>query len=299
MSEEGDDTEQDLLGGIATRRVVIDNLPIDLDASKRAPYEKKLGQLELKYQLAMEKTRLPLALTAFEEMHGALYSEPRPLLAGDKLAGQQAMTLAKRGVAWAQSDVSRFMIRGIKGFEKQEKAGLKWLNKSAAQDYPPALYELSRLHLNGLKSLVRKSQEKANELLLKSANLGFALANSTLAICYIKGAKGFEKNPDEAYFRASVAFALDGADGQAAEILGYLHCNEDIPEPSPYLACYYTNIAANGTSMDPRVTCTAKVAPAIDRTFARRPLSISRIQYVASCVLLVEEIARPRIPLRA
>lgn len=76
MSEEGDDTEQDLLGGIATRRVVIDNLPIDLDASKRAPYEKKLGQLELKYQLAMEKTRLPLALTAFEEMHGALYSEP-------------------------------------------------------------------------------------------------------------------------------------------------------------------------------------------------------------------------------
>ncbi|EJK45908.1 hypothetical protein THAOC_35455 [Thalassiosira oceanica] len=155
------------------------------------------------------------------------------------------MTLAKRGVSWAQTSVGRSMIYGQGGFKKQEKAGLEWLNKAVAQDFPPALSELSDLHRVGFKSVVRKSQEKANKLLLKSANLDYAFANSELASYYIRGANGFEMNPDESYFRASVAFALDGADGQAAFILGGFHYDKDVPRPSPYLACYYTNIATS------------------------------------------------------
>ncbi|EJK45795.1 hypothetical protein THAOC_35572, partial [Thalassiosira oceanica] len=127
---------------------------------------------------------------------------------------------------------------------KQAQTGLEWLKKAAAQDYPPALFELSTLHLDGLKSLLRMSQEKANELLLKAANLGYALANTKLAANYLQG-DGFEKNPDEAYFRASVAFALDSTDEQAAFMLGCFHYEKAVPEPSPYLACYYLNIKAS------------------------------------------------------
>ncbi|EJK77321.1 hypothetical protein THAOC_00854 [Thalassiosira oceanica] len=103
---------------------------------------------------------------------------------------------------FAQAVVGTRMTSGINGFEEREKTGLEWLNK-AAQDFPPALCELSELHRHGTKSVVRKSQEKANERLLKSANLGFALANSLLASYYLRGRNGFgfEKNLDEAYFR--------------------------------------------------------------------------------------------------
>ncbi|EJK62635.1 hypothetical protein THAOC_16742 [Thalassiosira oceanica] len=84
------------------------------------------------------------------------------------------------------------------------------------------------------------SEEKANELLLESANLGHVLANMELA-----GMHGFEKNPDEAYFRASVAFALDGTNEQAAFVLGGFHYDKYVHESSLYLACYYTNIVAS------------------------------------------------------
>ena len=53
-----------------------------------------------------------------------------------------------------------------------------------------------------------KSQAKANEMLRKSANLGFAQANSDLALSFLGGINGFEKDHDEAYFRASVAIPL-------------------------------------------------------------------------------------------
>ena len=136
------------------------------------------------------------------------------------------------------------MISGKRGFQRQEKTGLEWINKAAAKDYPLALFELSDLHRNGLESLVRKSQEKANKLLLKSANLGYAKANSEMATFYIQGTDGFEKDFDEAHFRASVAFALDASNFRAAWVLGSLHVQGCLPEPSPYLACYYLNIAA-------------------------------------------------------
>ena len=154
------------------------------------------------------------------------------------------MTLAERGILWAQSHVASCMLGGILGFEKKAKSGLKWLNKAAAQNHPPALYELSRLHREGFKSLVRQSQEKANGLLLESANLGYARANGDLAKFKFTGMHGFEKDYDESHFRASVAFALDTSDLRAALLLGsYRAC---LPESvSPYLACYYLNIAAS------------------------------------------------------
>ncbi|EJK70634.1 hypothetical protein THAOC_07990 [Thalassiosira oceanica] len=174
----------------------------------------------------------------------------RSLLENDKVAEQasQLMALAKRGVSWAQREVGRSLVHGRHGFKKQVQTGLEWLNKAAAQNYPSAMFDLSVFHRNGVESELETSQEKANRLLLKSANLGYALANSDLASYYIRGADGFERNPDESYFRASVAFALDGTNEQAALMLGALYSDdkEAVPESSLYLECYYMNIAANG-----------------------------------------------------
>jgi len=156
------------------------------------------------------------------------------------------MALAARGVAWAQTFVGSHMIEGIEGFEKQEKTGLDWLNKAAAQNHPRALYILSTLYRTGLASVLRKSQEEANNLLLKSANLGYALANSSLAQSFFYGNRGFDRDQEEAYYRASVAYAINDSDKKAAKTLGILHYYEEIPEPSFYLACYYLNhVAAN------------------------------------------------------
>ncbi|EJK74677.1 hypothetical protein THAOC_03633 [Thalassiosira oceanica] len=299
---EGDDEEHQqteegkMLDDIAEQKNLIDQMPGETsdDIRSRAPHQKKLGQLEFKYHIFAEKKRLAGALSKFEEIHGALYSEPclicledihvhatlsemelffccggficrscawnieeselgldkcplcRESLAVTSEADDAAklIALAKRGVSWAQTDVGRSMIHGEGGFQKQAKAGLEWLNKAAAQDYPLALSGLSDLHREGLKSLVRKSQDKANKLMLKAANLGHAAANSELASHYLSGTNGFEKNPDEAYFRASVAFALDSKSEQAAFYLGCFHYDKDVPEPSLYLACYYLNIVA-------------------------------------------------------
>ena len=284
--------EERLLEAITAQREMIDAFAVD-DADERAPQQRKLGQLEFKYQLLVEKKRLSSVLAKLEREHGALHSEPcllclddihvyaseslmefffccggficrtcardarvsglafdkcplcrEPL--GDKTEAESAtqlMALAERGVALAQTQVGKFMIEGKQGFKRKEKAGLKWLNKAAAQNHPRALYHLSNFHYTGLASVVRKSQLKSNELMLKAANLGHAPANAVLASSYFGGSNGFEKDLVEAYFRDSVAFALN-ENNQAAELMGYLHYYEKIPDPSPYLACYYLNIAA-------------------------------------------------------
>ena len=157
----------------------------------------------------------------------------------------QCRDLAERGVTWAQADVGKHMVFGKEGFQKEEKTGLEWINKAAAKDHPIPLFQIYTFYRDGLASVQRETNENANELLLKSANLGHSVANSELAKFYTYGEAGFEKDPDEAYFRASVAFALDDTNVQAAEVLGILHLCEDIPEPSHYLECYYLNIATN------------------------------------------------------
>ncbi|EJK75315.1 hypothetical protein THAOC_02962 [Thalassiosira oceanica] len=300
VEEERQKTEEErLLDEIAEQKDLIDALTGDTKDGivHRASHEKRLGQLEFRYQLLVEKKRLARVLLKFQELHGDLYSEPclicldnihvhasKNLLETFSCCGgfvckscaldvresgvgldkcplcrefyhdktvarrsAQLMALAKRGVSWAQSDVGQCMIKGMRGFEKQAQTGLEWINKAAAQNYPSALYELSSLYRDGISSELEKSEEKANELLLKSANLGHVPANSILSGFYFGGTNGFEKNLDEFYFRSSVTLALDNTREGAARVLGSLHFFEHgIPEPSLYLACYYLNIGVKG-----------------------------------------------------
>ncbi|EJK57612.1 hypothetical protein THAOC_22325, partial [Thalassiosira oceanica] len=158
----------------------------------RVPHEKRLGQLEFKYQLMVEKKRLACELLKFQDLYGELYSEPClicldeihvrasanlivtficcggfickscvqdiresgvdmdkcPLcreVINDKTAAEKdalVMSLAKRGVLWAQFEVGSCMIYGVGGFEKQVQTGLEWINMAAAQNYPSALCAL-------------------------------------------------------------------------------------------------------------------------------------------------------------
>ncbi|EJK73694.1 hypothetical protein THAOC_04668 [Thalassiosira oceanica] len=289
--------EERLLDEIVEQKDLVNALTGDTreEFVHRAPHKKKLGQLEFRYQLMVEKKRLARVLLKFQELYGVIYSEPCLICLDDihvhasanlyerfyccggfickscvgdirdsgvgldkcplcreslyaKTVEEDAadlMRLAKRGLFWAQKDYGTHMVHGREGFKKQVQTGLEWVNKAAAQNYPPALYELSFFHRHGITSELEKSEEKANELLLRAANLGFALANNALAKCYFHGADGFEMDRDEFYFRASVAFALDNTNEEAAKMLGTLHHMKRVPEPSPYLACYYLNIVVN------------------------------------------------------
>ncbi|EJK74434.1 hypothetical protein THAOC_03888 [Thalassiosira oceanica] len=221
--------EERMLKEISDQKDLIDAISRDTfdNKAQRALHQKKLGQLEFKYHLLVEKKRLARTMSKFEELHGALYSEPCMICLDDvhlnasesltialtccggficktcyrefmnsgvdlgqcplcratqssteAEAAVQCMALAERGVSWAQSNVGRCMIPGRIGFKKQEEAGLKWVEKAAAQNDPSALHYLSSLYRDGLTSVLDKSQEKANELMIKSANLGYASANS-------------------------------------------------------------------------------------------------------------------------
>ena len=61
---------------IAKQKDLIDAILGDTtdDALHRGPHKKKLGRLELKYEIIVEKKRLACELLKLEEMHGALRS---------------------------------------------------------------------------------------------------------------------------------------------------------------------------------------------------------------------------------
>ncbi|EJK44804.1 hypothetical protein THAOC_36627 [Thalassiosira oceanica] len=302
--------EEALLEAIAEQRRLVDAMPSDTltDICERAPHEKKLGQLEFRHHLPLEKYRISSVLATFEEEHGSLYKEPcllclddvylhadlvishrfmccggftckrcaddfrktkptqcplcrEPLRESSAELLLQLMVFVEKGASWAETMLGTGMMHGYFGIKKQERTGLEWINKAVAKDYPAAIFELFNFRSSALTSLSSTmAHEECNNLLLKAANLGHGQANSRLAMRYLGGDNGFEKDRVKGYFRASVAFALDGTDYSAAQMLGlmYLHGSELLEESkfsqesefldleaSPYLACYYMNIAAN------------------------------------------------------
>ena len=284
-----------LLQEIAAQRELMDIIgDVDLHACDRAHHEKRLGQLELRYQLMAEKKRLASVLVKFEERHGDLHSEPCllcledvyvyssedvmevfsccggficdncaddflindankqqcPLCRGSYMEVNEVtdiLRLAKKGQPWAQMRAGTNMMFGGGGYEKRQLNGIEWLEKAAAQNYPIAILKLAMFHgPRSPDSIVTRSPEIYSELLMKAANLGAALANTLLAQAYLRGENGFEQSLGEAYFRASVAFALNEKDTTAARFLGTLY-HLTGPESHSYIACYYLNIAANKT----------------------------------------------------
>ncbi|EJK62084.1 hypothetical protein THAOC_17317, partial [Thalassiosira oceanica] len=230
-SKAGDDEERQktdeerMMEEIAEQKDLIDTLTGDTceEIAHRAPHEKRLGQLEFKYQLLVEKKRQARVLLKFQELYGDIFSEPCLICLNDiHVNASEKLT---------ETFICCTDWTGV----GQQGSGSKL-------PICPAFTLI--LYSGGIVSELEKSQEKAKELLLKAANLGFISANSSLAGYYFCGANGSEKNVEEAYFRASVTFALDNTDKNAAKVLGSFHFEKHqiLAEPSSYLACYYTNI---------------------------------------------------------
>ena len=178
-------------------------------------------------------------------------NQPSALCAGNLCMDPAAagvaelVAFAEKGAPWAETILGRAMIVGLHGIEKQEQTGLEWINKAVAKNYPAAIFERVKFQFLGLTSSSTMSQEECKNLSVKAANLGHGGANARLATCLFHGVDGFETDQVEAYYRASVAFALDGTDHNASYTLGslYLH-GTNFLDASPYLACYYLNISA-------------------------------------------------------
>ncbi|EJK60254.1 hypothetical protein THAOC_19425 [Thalassiosira oceanica] len=76
-NDEHQQTDEDkMLDEVAKQKERIDAIPGDNtfgNAKRRAPHQKKLGQLEFKLHIFTEKKRLARELSKFEEIHGAIY----------------------------------------------------------------------------------------------------------------------------------------------------------------------------------------------------------------------------------
>jgi len=116
---------------------------------------------------------------------------PFSLQAKNLQATQQA---ANSGEARAQYDLGIHYLKGD-GVEKDSKSAIKWLKKSAGQDFVSAQYKLGLLYREGRK--VGTDMDQAIEYFMMAADHGNASAQYMLGDIYQQG-DGVEKDLEEA-----------------------------------------------------------------------------------------------------
>jgi len=101
---------------------------------------------------------------------------------------------AERGDADAQFELGLRMLTG-EGVNKDEKAGVDWMEKAANQKHLRAQFVLGSLYEDGVG--VKKNEAKAVEWYRKSAENGFPAAQHAVAMAYDLG-RGIKQDPVEA-----------------------------------------------------------------------------------------------------
>jgi TPR repeat protein len=109
---------------------------------------------------------------------------------------------ADGGVAPAQFIVGNSLLQGT-GVPKDEAAGIAWLKKAAAQNFPLALDDLGVMYVQGSAGLT-KDPVQAAALFHKSASLGDPRGIGFLALSYATGT-GVTQNIEAAYALFSLA----------------------------------------------------------------------------------------------
>lgn len=124
---------------------------------------------------------------------------------------------AEDGDAFAQYFIAESRVKddSVSQYVKQE--GFKWLKKSAAQNFGPALYLLGIKYLEGDSDILQKNEKLGAELLKKSADKGHLPAIMKVAAFYAEGTF-FNQDFKEAikYYK----MAADKDNPQALVILG-------------------------------------------------------------------------------
>lgn len=125
---------------------------------------------------------------------------------------------AARGDAGAQLDLGMRYVTG-RGIKPDEQAALRWIGKAADQGHAAAQFELGSYYT--LEP--HQDYERAADLLRRSAQQGFAPAQTSLALLYLAGA-GVPKDRVEAYAWLGLAAergeraAMDWQPGLQAEL---------------------------------------------------------------------------------
>ena len=169
-----------------------------------------------------DKNNLALAGDRFYIGHGVTQNY--------EMAFRLYIHASRLGEARSQYIVGTMLIEGV-GVEKDSRQGVKWILKSASQDYPDALNEMGMFyekgfiveqcnvtaakfylrathmaHLDGMTNYaalllagkgVEKNEAKAAWLLKKACEKNYAKAQNELGVMYYKGL-GVEENPDKA-----------------------------------------------------------------------------------------------------
>ena len=117
-----------------------------------------------------------------------------PPAKGEDLQNKLMKERAQDGRAWAQYNLGRWYMSGDRrGFPWKPKKALRWLEASAEQHFPDALYELAQVYYTGYPCMVEQSHSKAFSLFKEAADIGCAVSQSNVGICYADG-KGVEVN---------------------------------------------------------------------------------------------------------
>ncbi|KAG2386145.1 hypothetical protein C9374_002591 [Naegleria lovaniensis] len=169
-----------------------------------------------------DKNNLALAADRFYMGHGVTQNF--------EMAYRLYLHAARLEEARSQYIVGSMLIDGV-GVEKDSRLGVKWILKSASQDYPDALNQMGifyetgfiveqnfetaakfylrsshMAHLDGMTNYaalllqgkgVEKNQKKAAWLLKKACERNYAKAQNELGVMYYKGL-GVEEAPDKA-----------------------------------------------------------------------------------------------------
>lgn len=126
----------------------------------------------------------------FINLGGVCFAQTTMQKQEDTQAAQIAVQKAEQGDAKAQYDLGMVYIKG-QDVQQNYQAAKEWLEKSAAQDYPPALSFLGTMYQNGLG--VGQNYAKALDFLSRAALRGDIDAMTSLGLMYSEG-EGLERN---------------------------------------------------------------------------------------------------------
>ena len=130
------------------------------------------------------------------------------------------LSRASAGNAKAQFELSQAYFEG-KIVGRNDNEGLKWLEKSAENDYPDALFELGGMYLNGF--LVKQDLEKGQYYMKKAAALGHEKAKFIVSLTESMMIPK-PSMPDEEY--ASIRQKATNGDPEAQYKLGMFYFEE-------------------------------------------------------------------------
>lgn len=125
---------------------------------------------------------------------GLMYYEGRGVAKDEILAANMFMLSAKQGLTESQHAIGLMYYQGS-GLPQNTDKAMQWLEKAARHGHIDAAYCLGQLYAAGT---TRKDRQEAAAWWQTAARAGHPLAQHNLAVLYLQGEAGLERDPDKA-----------------------------------------------------------------------------------------------------